>query len=125
MLIKIGICDDEELFCRELESKIKYILREQNCEICVANSGEDMLQQVLEADETKQGFDIVFLDPPYCLGISNKVLENISDHLHHGSTVVVETEKNEELNGDYQNIEKAKEYFYGKKKITVYKCSKL
>ncbi len=62
MLIKIGICDDEELFCRELESKIKYILREQNCEICVANSGKDILQQVSEADEAKQGFDIVFLD---------------------------------------------------------------
>ncbi len=79
----------------------------------------------LYLSKTKKIFDIVFLDPPYCLGISNKVLENISDHLHHGSTVVVETEKNEGLNRNYKNIEKAKEYFYGKKKITVYKCSKL
>ena len=69
----------------------------------------------------KQKFDIVFLDPPYNMGLSEKILCLIVKNIKKDGIIVVETEKNEILGDSYGSLHIDKEYVYGKKKITVYR----
>ena len=78
----------------------------------------DVITYLTKSEEI---FDVVFLDPPYGLEISDQVLKIVSSHLNCDSTLVVETEKNEDLSQTYEELEMIKQYIYGKKKLTVYK----
>ena len=71
---------------------------------------------------TEKKYDLIFIDPPYDYTQINKTLETIEqvDILSINGIIVCETDINvilPELNAPYQ---KAKEYRYGKVKITLY-----
>ncbi len=70
--------------------------------------------------KTTEKFDIVFIDPPYELGLAKKALENIERVLNKGAIVVCEsndtTDFPEEIGGFL-----LKEYKYGSTTLCVYR----
>ncbi len=62
-------------------------------------------------------YDLVFLDPPYHLGIIGAVLEKLKSHLNDNAIVVVEVLKGTEF--AYSGYEIIKEKTYGKVSIFV------
>ncbi len=72
--------------------------------------------------ETKDAFDIIFLDPPYNKGFINPVLSIIAEKklLNLGGVIVCETELNGETvsHTDFECIKQAK---YGKTIISIFK----
>ena len=70
----------------------------------------------------KAGLDIVFIDPPYRMGIVEKALELVESKLNDGAIVVCEHEKELELGEkSYGRLKLHKRYKYGKTALTVYK----
>lgn len=70
-------------------------------------------------EETKEKFDIIFLDPPYKLNLINKSIEIIlkNNLLNNNGIIVCEYEE-EEVDC---NLNLLKEKKYGQKKIIIYK----
>ena len=67
--------------CRQLESN-RDLLRASNIQIVCADA--------LEVLDRTRDADIVFVDPPFDLGIQDGILDNLMDHLKVGATVYVE-----------------------------------
>lgn len=66
-------------------------------------------------------FDIIFLDPPYNSGWVDKILKNITKNISETGTIIAETERSELLLETHGDLKIKKEYYYGRKKLTVYK----
>lgn len=85
---------------------------------------------VLNADSvsyiknSRNKFDIVFLDPPYKKGLIDDTLESVVRCCNDEATVVCETDFTEVLPDFAGNFEKYREYKYSKTKITTYKRKK-
>lgn len=77
------------------------------------------------AELTRDVFDIVFLDPPYRKQIINNVLPLIALKVSDGGIIVCETSAEEELPETVGDFSVAREYKYGKIKITTYRKKKL
>jgi 16S rRNA (guanine(966)-N(2))-methyltransferase RsmD len=75
----------------------------------------------LAKDENK--FDLVFVDPPYYLGMAKKCLINIDsyDILAPNSLIVVEHFKKDSLEAEFKSIIPAKERRYGDTVITIFR----
>ena len=69
----------------------------------------------------KAGLDIVFIDPPYRMGIVEKALELVESKLNDGAIIVCEHENELELGESYGRLKLHKRYKYGKTALTVYK----
>ncbi len=69
----------------------------------------------------KPGLDIVFIDPPYRMGIVEKCLPLIETKLNEGAIVICEHEKELVLGDEYGRLHLHKRYKYGKTAVTVYK----
>ena len=82
---------------------------------------------VLNADSvtfirnSKNKYDIVILDPPYNMGIIDKVLPDVAGCCNDGATIICESEFNEALPEAAGDFVKFKEYKYSKIKLTTYK----
>ena len=82
---------------------------------------------VLNADSetyirnSKNKFDIVILDPPYNMGIIDKVLPDVAKCCNDGATIICESEFAETLPEEAGGFVKFKEYKYSKIKLTTYK----
>ena len=72
--------------------------------------------------EMPRHFDLVFLDPPYGKDLISPLLSELSssDILSHGSRVVVELSKHEELPNTFGNLEMANSRQYGDTRINFY-----
>lgn len=66
-------------------------------------------------------FDIVFLDPPYRMGLVEKALPQVAPHMSMGGVILCETPMEEELPEEAGDFRIAKTYRYGKIKITLYR----
>lgn len=66
-------------------------------------------------------FDIAFLDPPYSMGLLEKVLPEVEKHMAQGGVIICETPADETLQDDVGNFCIAKTYKYGKIKITLFR----
>ncbi len=83
---------------------------------------EDAFATVKMLGRNQVRFDIVFLDPPYGLGLSKKALNVISryDILTPVSWVVIEHEKGEKLPREEGPLALKKQKFYGKTGLSFY-----
>lgn len=70
---------------------------------------------------TNEAFDIVFSDPPYEKGLTERILPLLSDRCRAGALVVCETAASEELPESAKGLQKLREYKYGKTKLTTYR----
>lgn len=76
------------------------------------------------AELTRDTFDIVFLDPPYRKQLIDKVLPLIASKVSDGGIIVCETSNEEELPKTAGGFSLAREYKYGKIRITTYRKNK-
>ena len=70
---------------------------------------------------SKNGLDIVFVDPPYRMGLIEKALPLIDAKVNDGAFVICEHEKELTLPDDCGALTVHKRYKYGKIALTVYK----
>ena len=70
---------------------------------------------------TKEEFELVFLDPPYRQGFPEQVLPLVAAHVRPGGVILCETERREPLPDAAGAFTRKKEYFYGKAKVTTYR----
>jgi len=63
-------------------------------------------------------FDLVFLDPPYSVGIEDNVFLKLSSHIKPDTIIVLESEKAQK---NYDGFEVIKNVKYGRVYITLYK----
>ena len=63
-------------------------------------------------------FDIVFLDPPYSLGIEENVFSDLRSHITDDAVVILESE---EKQNDFAGCDVIKNVRYGRVYITLYK----
>lgn len=71
----------------------------------------------------KGPFEIVFLDPPYLQGLTEKSLRGIIPFVAPCGGILCETAREEELPSAVENFTIKKEYRYGKRKFTLYRFS--
>lgn len=75
---------------------------------------------------TGDKFDIILLDPPYAEKFLEKCLNLISeiDILHSGGIIVCERPLEKDLNLEFDDFIRSKDYKYGNTLLTVYRKSK-
>ena len=66
-------------------------------------------------------FDIVFLDPPYSIGLLQEALSKLDKVIKDTSTVICEHPYGENVPEFAGNLPKFRQYKYGKVAVTVYK----
>ncbi|MBR1423733.1 MAG: 16S rRNA (guanine(966)-N(2))-methyltransferase RsmD [Ruminococcus sp.] len=69
----------------------------------------------------KSGLDIAFVDPPYRMGLIEKVLPLLEGKLNEGAFVICEHERELTLPDEFGRLTLHKRYRYGKIALTVYK----
>lgn len=72
---------------------------------------------------SKQKFDIVFMDPPYGKGILQSVLPYTANCMNDGGVIICEHPFGEEMPERTGNFSKYREYKYGKIAVSVYRKS--
>ncbi|KLO22036.1 methyltransferase [Marinitoga sp. 1197] len=68
-------------------------------------------------------YDLIFLDPPFQMGIADEALEKISENKYiynENTLIIVEHSKREKLKKTYGDLILDKEYNYGDIKISIY-----
>lgn len=71
--------------------------------------------------KTRETFDIAFLDPPYGKGLVEAVLPELVLHMSDYGIIVCETAREETLPEQVGDFFSAKQYNYGKIKLTLYR----
>lgn len=72
--------------------------------------------------ETKDKFDIIFLDPPYNKGFIAPIISAVTEHdiLSDDGIIVLESDNTDE-HGEFDGLEVLKQKKYGRTYVTVYK----
>lgn len=73
------------------------------------------------ASAGKDKFDVVFLDPPYGKGILQSVLPLVAPVMKESGAIICESPLNEKLPEIVGDFSVAREYRYGKIKVTFYR----
>lgn len=69
---------------------------------------------------TDKKFDFIFLDPPYNMGILEKILPDLSDKITENGKILCEHEKNLVLPEEINDLRLKKVYKYGKINVSLY-----
>ena len=86
-------------------------------------SGNVFQGDALRFLESREQYDLIFVDPPYQAGLYPEVLKRIKnfDKLHLGGIIVVESSADYEPDSPGAPIVKLKTYQYGKIRITTFR----
>ena len=76
---------------------------------------------ILQVKNSREMFDLAFLDPPYNQGIVQKALPIVAESMAPGGVIVCETQEKEELCGKVGDFSLAKVYKYGKTWLHLYR----
>ena len=68
----------------------------------------------------KEEFDIIFLDPPYNMGILDEILENVYQITAPGGIILAESELGWAPKTEIEGLEMVKQYKYGKVFVTKF-----
>lgn len=69
---------------------------------------------------TKDEFDLVFLDPPYSMGILDEIMEKVYQITAPGGIIMAESELGWSLKKEIPGLEQKKQYKYGKVLVTKF-----
>ncbi len=111
------LCDKSKQACDVIRQNIERAGYIDKCKIL----NKDYIECVTEV--SKQKFDVIFLDPPYNMGLGIKAIEEISKYnmLKQDGIIVLETSDLEDIPdkiGIFENIDIRK---YGKVKVYLFK----
>lgn len=107
------------VFTDESREAVKIV--KENLKTCGLN-GTVLQANALDYLRRGEGFDLIFVDPPYDAGLYEPVLNTINsvDNLSDGGIIIVETRRETPLPELAAPYRKGKEYRYGKVKICIY-----
>ena len=107
------------------QSKASLEVVAANLKKCRFNDNCELHQKTAEQFiRTAQGkFDIIFLDPPYCMEILQDLLPKLLPVLSPGGKIVAEHEINCNLPEKISDLQLKKDYFYGKIVVSVYELT--
>jgi 16S rRNA (guanine(966)-N(2))-methyltransferase RsmD len=113
------------IFVDNNKRAIRLIL--QNLSLCGFNQGchvylQDALRALDELEKKGNGFDLIFLDPPYDSDLPEKVLEVVSqkDLLNPGGEVVAEHSARSHLAEDYGRLRLRGTHRFGDTRLSIY-----
>ena len=69
---------------------------------------------------TKDKFDLVFLDPPYNMGILDEIIEKVYQITADGGIIMAESELDWSLKNEIEGLREVKKYKYGKVSVTKF-----
>ncbi len=69
---------------------------------------------------SKDKFDIVFLDPPYNMGILDEIFEKVYQITAEGGIIIAESELDWKLKAEIPGLTEVKKYKYGKVLVTKF-----
>lgn len=69
---------------------------------------------------TKDKFDIVFLDPPYNMGILDEIIEKVYQITAPGGIIIAESELGWSIRQEIDGLNEVKKYKYGKVLVTKF-----
>lgn len=69
---------------------------------------------------SKDKFDIIFLDPPYNMGILNEIMEKVYQITAPGGIIMAESELGWKLDKEIKGLSMVKQYKYGKVFVTKF-----
>lgn len=97
-------------------------LTKENLSLTGLPGGQVFQSDALRFLETKEKYDLIFVDPPYRAGLYAPVLERIKDFdkLRTGGIIVVESPADTEPDSPGAPIVKLRSYRYGKVRITTF-----
>ncbi len=98
----------------------------ENLKACgmTEHSKVSLMDSLSYIQNTNSKFDIAFLDPPYGKQMVDAVLPHVAARMKEDGVILCETEKQEVLPQEAGDFAIAKEYRYGKAKITLYRRKK-
>ena len=70
---------------------------------------------------TREEFDIVFLDPPYNKGILQEIMPIVAQRMKKTGVIICESALNDEILQKYYNFTLDRERTYGKIKVSIYR----
>ena len=70
---------------------------------------------------TKEKFDIVFLDPPYSMGILDEILPKVCEIMSDDGIIIAERPLGKDLPWEFTGYTRSKDYKYGKTVLTLYR----
>lgn len=103
---------------RESQNIIKENLQNTNL---FSKSRVVNMDSLAYVDRCTDIFDIAFLDPPYNLGILQKVLPKIVEKMQNSGIIICEHEKNDILPNEVADFSKFRTYSYGRINLTTYR----
>ncbi len=92
----------------------------------IKNTGFEKQSKVINTNAldflstTSMKFDIVFIDPPYKMGLADEALKSVGKVMNKGGRVICEHEKEFTPANEYNNIHIKKTYKYGKISVTIF-----
>jgi len=69
---------------------------------------------------TKEEFDLIFLDPPYNMGILDEIMEKVYQITAPGGIIMAESELGWSLKKEIPGLVQKKQYKYGKVLVTKF-----
>lgn len=69
---------------------------------------------------SKDSFDLIFLDPPYNMGILDEILEKVSAITASGGIIMAESELEWQPKDDIPGLSQVKRFKYGKVAVTKF-----
>ncbi len=79
------------------------------------------MDSILFLKNQKEKFDIVFLDPPYKVGLLQEALSLITNVINVNGKIICEHPIDEKISNHTKQLDLIKEYKYGKIMISIYK----
>ena len=79
------------------------------------------MDSILFLKNQKEKFDIVFLDPPYKVGLLQEALSLITNVINVNGKIICEHPIDEKISNNVEHLDLIKEYKYGKIIISIYK----
>ena len=117
-MLKIAICDDEKNVCDYIEKRTRdYLAKaDEEAELAVFYDGAPLIE---ECKNNPDVFDIIFLDPPYALGLLDEVLNYIEEHklLNYEGLIVCEFDNG--TNVDIKGYKLLKDKRYGRVCVNI------
>ena len=91
-MLHIAICEDEELYLKAIQEHLQELAASERYEIFDIHlySKSEEQKQLYAKDAPK--FDVIFMDPPYSMGLERRILPNLieSSLVHDDTRIIVE-----------------------------------
>lgn len=115
----VTFVEKDRLLCQRLKQILKQLDSEENAEVLCG----EVLREMAALTRKGRSFEIIFADPPYEKGITQKLLERFVEHplLKPQGWLLLETSKREELPVSVEDFKQVSTRLYGDTRMTYFR----